>query len=120
MTTKGYFYVKMYSCYVHINVCDNILRSINSYLKRWNEKPLLIEPDAYCVSGSGKHESHYYLFFNRKTIGVNAINHEKSHLVDFILQDREIATHDEPRAYFDGFVSEKLDAFFKRHKIKIK
>lgn len=119
MTTKGSFKVDIYNCDVHIVVTDNIRRSINYYLRKGNHEvlPEGDEPGAYCFSDTC---TDYYVFFNRKTIDVSYVNHEKSHLVESILEDRGINPKDETRAYLDGFLSEKIDAFFKRRKIKVK
>jgi hypothetical protein len=120
MTTKGSFYIDVYGCYVNIIVCDDILKSINYYLKKWDCNKHKDEPGAFCLVGIKEDEGNYYLFFNRKEITSNYINHEKSHLLDYILKERGIKAVDEPRAYLDGFVSDKINAFFKRRKIKIK
>jgi hypothetical protein len=120
MTTKGSFCVEIYKCCVNITICDDILKSINYYLKKWDNKLLAEEPLAYFMSGVGEDESHYYLFFNRDHINSNILNHEKSHLIDHILKERGIKAHDEARAYLDGYISEKINSFFKRRKIKIR
>lgn len=122
MTTKGSFYVQIYNCTVHIIVADDLQRSINYYLRKCGEKPLKKEeiPGAYCLSPDDDCSFEYYLFFGRKTIDINYINHEKSHLVEFILEERGIKAKDETRAYLDGFLSEKINALLKKRKIKLK
>lgn len=120
MTTKGSFYVDVYGCNVVIVICDDIVRSINYYFRKWNCKTQIDEPGAMCISGMNEDEGNYYLFFNRKEITWNYINHEKSHLVEYILKERGIKAVDEPRAYLDGYISDKINTFFKKRKIKIK
>lgn len=120
MTTKGSFYVDVYGCSVTIIVCDDIVRSLNHYFRKWDCSKQTYEPGAMCVVGMKEDEGTYFLFFNRKDVTWNYINHEKSHLVEYILKDRGIKALDETRAYLDGFVSDKINAFFKKRKIKIK
>lgn len=122
MTMKSSFFVEIYNCTVHIIVADNMLRSINYYLRKCGSKPLKKEevPGAYCLSPDKECSYEYYIFFDRKTIDINYINHEKSHLVEFILEERGIKAKDETRAYLDGFLSEKINSLLKKRKVRIK
>lgn len=118
MTKTGKFSVDVYDCEVYIVVTDRIKQSINTYLRLNGEDKLQYDVDGYIwrpQSVIGK----YYLFFDIESLNVNCVNHEKSHLVDFILQDRLIRSTGEVKAHLDGFVSEKINNFFKKRKIKI-
>lgn len=118
MTITGKFKVDVYDCEVYIVVSDKIKQSINTYLRLNNEGRLDYDVDGYCwrpQTRIGK----YYVFFDLKTFNINCFNHEKSHLVEFILEDRSIKAKDEMRSYLDGFISTKMNAFFKKRKIKI-
>lgn len=117
MVVKGKFNVPIYNCEVHVIVSDNLLASINYRLRVNGDGKLKDEPGAYFYN----HDAcNYYVFFKKETLDINYLNHEKSHLVEQILKDRGIRAMDEVRSYLDGFVSEKLNEFLKKRKIKLK
>lgn len=115
MTIKGVFSVAIYSCKIHIIVTDQMLRTINIYNTKFNYLPVKDAVDGYILSPEDR-VSDYYLFFDSDSLTVNAVNHEKSHLVEHILQDRGIKPNSEARSYLDGYVSNKMDLFFKKKK----
>jgi len=119
MTITGSFKVPIYECEIKIIISDNLLRSINSRLKKFGDKGLKTEPSAFFYHPGGDCIV-YYLFFSFEKLNVNCINHEKSHVVEKILMDCDIKPIDEVRSYLDGFISHKIDLFFKRRKIKLK
>lgn len=121
MTFKGQFKVPIYSATVHIVVSDNVKRSINYYARKYKEDEIDFSPAGYCYRpyNDGKIGT-LFLFFDIKDLDVDTIDHEKSHLVDYILEDRDIKPRNEVRAYLDGFIGNKINLFFKRRKKKIK
>lgn len=119
MTIKGNFHVPIYECDVVITVSDNINKSFNSYLRKFD----------YQLHEGGfegmvwRHDDKvgkYYVFFDTDGLSINTYNHEKSHLVEWILKDRCISAQNEVRSYLDGFISKKMNDFFKSHKLKLK
>ena len=122
MTQRGRFKIDVYNCVVYICYADSeesFLRSINYYFRKHDEEKELTCSKGYAFSPSSS-DTEYYLFFHKKDLSVEILNHEKSHIVDFILEDRNIQTTDEARSYLDGFISHKLTLFFTSHGIKIK
>jgi hypothetical protein len=119
MVIKGHFAIPIYQCYVNVILSDNLKRVINFYLRKAEVKQLDYEPGAYAFSPDDG-SSNYYLFLDINDVTFTYLNHEKSHVVDFILQERGIKKQDEPRAFLDGFISDKLVKFLKKRKIKIK
>lgn len=118
MVTKGYFHVPIFNCYVNIIISEDLKRVINIYLKKKEDK---IEYEPWAFSWNPSDEcANYYLFLGKKTFDIDCLNHEKSHIVDFILEDRNIKPNDEVRAYLDGYISKKIFDFLKNKKIKIK
>jgi hypothetical protein len=117
-SVKGSFLVDVYACRVHVFVGDKLKQAIN-YRLRKDEDSIDFDPAGYTLCNNDS-ISHYYLYFSTDHVDVNTINHEKSHVIDFILKDRCIKQNGEQRAYLDGLVSAKLDTFFKRRKIKVK
>lgn len=116
MTVRGKFRVDVYNCYVYVFYTDQIIRSVNFFCNKFGWDKIKSAVEGYVVPGN----LDYYLFVSKEHCSVDTINHEKSHVVDFILQERSIKSKDEVRAYLDGYVSRRLNKFFKKHKIKIK
>lgn len=117
MSWKGSFKVDVYACEVHIFVGPKLKKSIN-YRLAIDDDSIDFEPDGYTLKNNDS-ISDYFVYLCSEDLSVNTINHEKSHLIDFILSDRCIKGTGEQRAYLDGLVSQKLDKFFKLRKIKI-
>ncbi len=120
MTIKGKFKVDVFSCNVHITICDNVARSVNYYLRKYNHETITGEFHGYFLVPNPDSIGHYYIFIDSENITNDTINHEKSHLVEQILKDRCIHAHGECRAYLDGYISSQVHRFFNKRKIKIK
>lgn len=122
MTRKGSFKVDVFDCTVHIIITDSIKRSINYHLRKYNNKDELLtfEPSGFFCKPDPERIGNYYILFSNEDLAIDLINHEKSHLVEEILTDRDIKPVDEIRSYLDGFISHKIDSFFKKRKIKVK
>jgi hypothetical protein len=121
MTITGKFKVPIYDCDVKVVVTDNLLRCINNLHKKHGDDAETICPSAYFYHDGENHEDDlYYIMFRFDRLTVSCINHEKSHLVEQILIDSGIEPLDEARSYLDGFVSRKVDLFFKHRKKTLK
>ena len=121
MTVKTKFNVDVYACVVHVICGDDVRSSINRLCKKHDPKDKAIDydPDGFCYRPDGKIEN-YYIWFDRTNITINTVNHEKSHLTEWILKDRNIKPTGEQRAYLDGLISEKFNAFFEYQSKNIK
>ena len=115
MTIKGKFHVPIYECDVIITISDRVKSCLNSYyakhdleIEKFEFAGLVWRPEGI---------SKYYVFFSFEELDVNTYNHEKSHLIEWILKDRSISAQNEVRSYLDGFVSKKMNDFFKNRKI---
>ena len=115
---KGTFSVDVYDCSVTIILTDRVQHMINRYLKKDNAEEIPYEVDAFFFRPSDR-IGKYFLFFDVNNCNVQLVNHEKSHLIDHILNDRSIRRKDETRAYLDGYLSKKIYSFFKRRKINL-
>lgn len=120
MVKKGSFNIDVYDCKVNITIADDIVRSINYYNHKYGYENIESPLEGYCIRFDNENVTEYNIFISFFGLSINTINHEKSHLVEFILTDRDIRAKDEVRAWLDGCVSKKIDTFFKRNKIKIK
>jgi len=118
MTIKGQFRIPIYRADVYVIVTDQLMRVINYRLKEIGEDPLEIEPGAFFIRKD--QSSDYYLYFTFEMLTLPIINHEKSHLIDYILKDCGMKKDDEGRAYLDQFITEKLQKFFKIKGLKVK
>lgn len=120
MVIKGSFQVDVFDCNVYILVGDSIRNSINYHLRKCGTGEIDFDPSAFFCNPDLSKIGKYYLFFDVDDLSVDIVNHEKSHLVEQILTDRDIKPVDEIRSYLDGFLSRKIHMFFKNRKIKLK
>ncbi len=120
MSIKGKFDVDVYDCTVLITITKSIRTSVNYYLRKYNGETINFEPSGYFCNPRGDRIGMYYIFFHEDDVTSDVINHEKSHLVEQILIDRDIKPEDEVRAYLDGHISKMMDSFFRKKKIKVK
>lgn len=120
MTIRGEFEVPIYNCRVNIIVSDNLKIIINNLFRKHNYNNDEQEVGALCYNPGDAEDGVYYLLFDKSELSLNFINHEKSHLIEYILKDRGIKAKDEVRSYLDGFLSDKIHSFFKKRKIKLK
>jgi hypothetical protein len=123
MTIKGSFKVDVFDCSVHVVIAKSIMSSVNYHLRKAGYKQedfLHFEPSGFFCNPTPDRIGNYYIFFQESDLTVDVVNHEKSHLVEHILTDRDIEPKDEVRCYLDGYISRMIDLFFKSRKIKIK
>lgn len=119
MATTGKFDIDVYDCTVHISICKDIKRAINYRLRQCDEETLELAPRGFFFRDKGDC-SRYWIFFDQEWFDHDTVNHEKSHLVEEILRDREIRPTGEVRAYLDGCISKKFNQLFKKKKLKVK
>jgi hypothetical protein len=120
MTIKGKFNVDVFDCTVHIIICKSIKASANYYLKQADATLIDYEPSGLFFNPHIERIGNYYVFFQENDVTSDVINHEKSHLVEQVLLDRNITPKNEVRAYLDGYISRMFDSFFRKRKLKIK
>lgn len=120
MTIKGKFNVDVFDCTVHIIICKSIKNSANYYFRKADSTLIDYEPSGLFCNPNVERIGNYYVFFQEDDVTSDITNHEKSHLVEAILLDRNITPKNEVRAYLDGYVSRMFDSFFRKRNIKIK
>lgn len=121
MTIKGRIYIPIFYSKINIVVSDNINLVYRNLCRKYESKVEdLGTGDGYSVNFNEFCAGHYYLFFVKNKLDVATFNHEKSHIIEYILKDCGISPTNEVRSYLDGYVSEQLDKWFKRRKIKLK
>lgn len=120
MTRKGKFNVDVFDCTIHIVIATSVKSSVNYYLRKHNHDLIDFEPSGFFCKPDPDRIGNYFIFFSEEDLAVDIINHEKSHLVEQILLDRDIKPIDEVRSYLDGYISRRIDQFFKERKVKIK
>ena len=102
--------IPIYDCVCHIVIGDNIEKVINGYVKRkkWDRTTHIegFRVHGFTVSNSDLKD--YYIFYSTESVTVNTVIHEISHLVDFILDEREIEDKGEAKAYLIGYISEEI------------
>lgn len=112
MTVRTKFKIDVYSCEVMVICSSDIRKSINYYCKKHDpdDKGIKYEPDGFFLCPDAQ-IALYYIFFDATSMSVNTVSHEKSHLVEQILKDRNIKPAGEARAYLEGLIAEKIDTF---------
>lgn len=118
MPIKSTFKVDLFDCKINILFCENVKKSVDRCLKRYGHKPLNVDINGFFFC-PGAPSNEYFVFFDIKSISVDLVNHEKSHLVEEILIGKGIRAAGEIRAILDGFISTKIDNILKRRKIKL-
>lgn len=117
----GKIFIPIFECTVKVVIAPNdvsMLRSINYYLRKRKDSPWLTPPEAAFMVEHNDYSDSYILFFNKKNLTVNLINHEKSHVLEQILLDRQIRSTGEVRSYLDGWFSNKLTLLFRDNGFK--
>lgn len=122
MVVKSKFHIDVYDCDVIVHISDDLTHSVNTYLKKFGDES---DVETGCVyNGYFMRPQNsldtYIVFYQSDSINQENVNHEKSHLVEQILVDRDIPSLGEPRAYLDAFISKKLNALLKKKGFKIK
>lgn len=107
MTNKAVIKIDIYDCSVVLITTDEIVKCINEHLKENDDGEMDQEVFGYSYSPS-KDLDFYYMFIASNSINHNTINHEKSHIIDFIFKDRKIKNKGEVRAFFDGYLSSQI------------
>jgi len=119
MTKTNHFRIDVYECVVYVVLSSNIEKAIQSRVRLDGHSDYQ-DGDVYgysyrpdcCVD-------RYYIFLNTYGLTIDTVNHEKSHIVEWILTDRGIKPVGEARAYLDGYISHKISLLLKRNKLKV-
>lgn len=103
--------IAVYDCTIKVVISKDIRKVINSYVKRkkWDKDTAL--PEDHNVHGlaiSNEDMKEYYVFYDIEDVKVKFLTHEISHIVDFILVERDLEDKGEAKAYLTGYISEKI------------
>jgi hypothetical protein len=114
--------IPIYQCTVHVMIDAEIEKVINRYVKKykWDIQTAIKEGEqvhGYAVSNGDV--KNYYIFYSVDSLTVNYIAHEIAHLIDYILEEKEIELIGETRAYLTGYISEKIFDFIIKKKLLI-
>lgn len=111
--------IEIYKLKCIVIIDKDIRKKINSYSKR--EKWEINIPDDHDLDGMAINPynfTSYYLFLSEDSLNVNIITHEVSHLVDYILEDKDV-NDGEARAFLSGFINEKIFDYVIKHKLLV-
>jgi len=100
--------IEVYQLKCIVIIDKDIRKKINSYSKRekW-EFNIEDDHDLHGMAINPNNFHTYYVFFSEESLNVNIITHEISHLVDYILEDKDV-NDGEARAFLSGFINEKI------------
>lgn len=112
--------VPIYNCKVRVIFTDDSATEVRKVLKKCEIKDDDQE-DCYGVAVKGVDVHSYYLVYDTKGLTSNTISHEISHLVGFILEDREIddTPSSENVAYLNGYFNQTIRDFAIKKAIKV-
>lgn len=88
-----------------MTVADDIESHINRLCKRLQVDP--IDGTVHGMAMEGKDVHNYYIFYDIKTLTVNIVVHEISHVIDSVFSHRQI-DDGEARAFLTGHITEEL------------
>jgi hypothetical protein len=101
--------VPIYKTTVHVKIAPEIKKVINKFAKRTKQDIAI--PDDKDVHGYAvgmDNSDNYYIFYDVLSLNANIITHEVSHIIDFILEEKQVEMTGEARAYLTGFINEKI------------
>ena len=111
--------LQIYQLKCIVIIDKDISKKINSYSKR--EKWEFNVEDDHDLRGMAINPGNfhtYYVFYSEESLTPNIITHEVSHLVDYILEDKEV-NDGEARAYLSGHINEKIFDYILKNKLLI-
>jgi hypothetical protein len=110
--------VYQFKCIVIID--KDIEKRVNAFIKRhkWNEDLFTDSTQVHGVAVNPGVMDAYYIFYSIESVTANIITHEVSHLVDDVLEDRQI-NDTEARAYLSGYINEKIFDYVIKNKLLI-
>jgi hypothetical protein len=114
--------IPVYQCSCHIIINDEIEKTVNSYVKKnkWNQDlAIKVGEEVHGYALSNGDVKNYYIFYSIHSLTSNYICHEISHLIDYILDEKDIERSGEARAYLTGHISEKIFEFVIKNKLLI-
>jgi len=105
--------VPVYKITIHVKFAPDVKKVINTFAKRkrWKEVELKEGEDVHGYAISANDCINYYIFYNLSSTNSNYITHEVSHIIDYILGEKDIEREGEARAYLTGHISEKIFDF---------
>lgn len=118
---KSSIKIPVYNSTCHIIIDNEIEKVINKYAKKhgWDEKHYIPNGDKVDGFAVTTGENSYYAFYEQQGLGVNILVHEISHIVDFILTEKDIELVGESRAYLTAHISERIFDFAIKNKLLI-
>jgi hypothetical protein len=113
--------IPVYKITIHVKIAPEIDKVINSFAKKkkWKEVELKEGEQVHGYAVSANDCINYYIFYDTLSVTSNYITHEVSHVIDYILEEKDIERVGEARAYLTGHISEKIFDFVLRKKILI-
>lgn len=110
--------IPVYDFKCNIIIDDNIDEVINKYMKKFR-MPSAPDGDEYHGLAFMSPTKQHYIFYDLQSITPGTVVHEICHMVDYLLEDRDIEQTGESRAYITGHITDKVFDFLLKHNILI-
>lgn len=109
--------IPLYSFKCTVIIDNEIEKVIDRYMKRFK---MPIDKDTeYDGLAIYTGLNSYYIFYSIHSLTPNIIVHEISHMVDYIIENKDIEHLGEARAYLTGYITEKVFDFVLKNNLLI-
>lgn len=109
--------IPIYECDLIVCIGDSIEESVDAIPRRHKEMVDLSNFDNSCQGVSFVRHPFYILCFTTESIGSGIVHHEIGHVTRSLMCDigfKIYADNDEPLAYLEGWMSDKVYAFLEK------
>ena len=108
--------IPVYNAVIHVKIAPEIGKVINEYGKKKKAKEIKLEEgeEVHGLAVTLEDAKNYIVFYDILSVTSNYIAHEISHIVDFIVTEKQMEATGEARAYLTGHISEKIFDFVLR------
>ncbi len=110
--------IPVYNFVFHIIIADNIDAVISKYLKRMKMPPI-VDGDEYQGLALMGPDKRFFIFYDLQCITPGVIVHEICHMVDYLLEERDVEKMGESRAYITEHITEKVFDYVLKHNLLI-
>lgn len=100
-------------------IIDNdINKTIDKYLKRYKEAPI-VDGDEYRGLALMTNTKRFIIFYDLHCLTPGAIVHEVCHMVDYLLEERDVEKMGESRAYITEHIVDRIFDYVLKHNFLI-
>lgn len=105
--------IPLYKITVHVKISNNIEKVINNFSKKKKLESISLKEgdEVYGYAVAIRDCCNYYIFYDINSLTSYYITHEVSHIIDYILEEKDLEKTGEAKAYITGHISENIFDF---------